>query len=1848
MSEEKSKGDHKPGEEIRDQNLFELKCLVKASDIQHCTQFEQGSKFFLAFTTKNAELILYLKKHKAHLPIIKRIPWFQAPYKNISALCFDNSGSMLLAASIDGTLYIIPALPLTDKTCTAGKSWNLDDITTFPTINSQTNYSRPTAIAWWYDNITSTNVAIIGTEYGEIIILNLHTGQKLEIVHIKGPVAAFNIWSEENTKNIILLVTSQIKQQWRLVLAGESYSCLSTENDKCSSLLGSNNTICDNSQNFSTTRARLQGLKQMSVEKLSLLRQKLVETKNQSLSESLRGKNSSQIMDSEKNVDSDLGGFNLKVLPADTYIISQKFKKDQHLQLYYQPEWNHIRICKTEDYSTPVSFHRIPFFCADILLTGQFFFTTDYSHQVIHIMSSHLSNTHVTGDNTLNSDCVIGKFSFKKSKETIIAVYRAPDLKEQTPVKFSDANENNLPKKLQDLELELPPLETCLIVTNQSVYKIVLRKSLLLVFARLILEKNEIDKAIRMASVFGLNIDHLLQYAGDIHLSNKDFIKAVSLYKLSKCKPLKTVLKFASAGNTSEFLSYLTQCLSSPAIVELPIATRIHFSNLCILAFIEVALRATPQQSRIIYKDFLYFLSTNNFYDELLAVNVAGQTCLWEILHYLSAQRGLHAQMLEIATKAACSFNSTNFQNIPYGLLICLSEVSLMQSMLLDPELARNHINFVLESLPNSQTFVLQRLLTLYDPTNAVLRPGLARCRARHRSISYSSQSSQCESMDLTDNFDASDNLIEEIVDTFLIILLTLIDKKPSLKQDSAFLYSINSLGIKKEENNILTHVSFKRRPLNAGFLHVALIRNGNVYTWGSSQHGSLGTGPTVLRFGSPQALYFFRSMQLEVLGLSCGFCHTLAVTNNGIYAWGGSQYGQLGLGKILQTSNPELITSLAQEVIIDAVAGQYHSVALTSDGRVFTWGWGVHGQLGHGNTDEKTTPTLVKSLLGIVIRHISAGYAHTLALSADGVVHAFGSNIFGQLGTGDTVKSSVPLKVSTLPERVVLITTAYFHNLAVGQSNKLYIWGASPQVLKMKAHAQKNRVLEQIDMDKKQREMEEAKKLEESSTIIADNNNFKETPKHAPNIYKNKYEGMSTKNAGMLEEVQTHLSPALIDTSLVKGQIVQISTGCQHNALLTRDGSLYTWGRNTDGQVGNGTKREVPIPTPLYNNPASIFIKVPPRHKKREVFEEVDESSSNFADTDYSASNDGERSEELDATKTEKTINPVIRSIHVCCGYDYTVAIQPVGTVLAWGNNYRAQLGRIPTKDPREGGEEKHAIIRSTRRIIRLPQGSSSSVEVPTQVPNIPAPIISYRSYDIPSLVGSNKPFSLIEKSPGELTLHYVLEQFNGIYDSTKIMDKSTELKNYQACSKLAALQNNVADAFCFQLKAIYTSRSISSECARNVQLNDASPSNADLVKKNNDLNPESTDMSQQMMKNTELFNQQVEKNLIESVEDSAYKIQMKISASKSLNSLQSLEQNLYSFDCQGGPEQLCRDSCDDTSMITEDLKIEDTDFEDSTNWDESIVTNFNPKLFPKDDSSNSSDSLNIESNKKSVKQTDNNENITNDNKNGSNAKKNNIMNEVVKMLKHYLNEVENDTDEVKCKILYSAIEFWLEHCLPIQSLENVFIEHIEAIYYSLGLILFCKNSETSSVDTNKNNEKTKNLKIVDVFSLKFCLKVCSMIMQYIEQGQLTPEYISLLSSMMADRYGLPLADYPGSSDNGSVDQVMKGVISALSSQDCEAKPFVHIKDAVEVNRLLSNEEDTFVFTCGHQFPISTFYKEALPKLEAELLMTRQLVLPSTAQYLEKLFSETNKPDIVCPTCIPNAIKNLLEKPDD
>jgi hypothetical protein len=161
-----------------------------------------------------------------------------------------------------------------------------------------------------------------------------------------------------------------------------------------------------------------------------------------------------------------------------------------------------------------------------------------------------------------------------------------------------------------------------------------------------------------------------------------------------------------------------------------------------------------------------------------------------------------------------------------------------------------------------------------------------------------------------------------------------------------------------------------------------------------------------------------------------------------------------------------------AADVIVKISAGQYHSLAVDAGGRLYSWGWGVHGQLGHpqSSVEDVDRPTVVGLLRRHAIADAAGGFAHSLVLTADGRVFAFGLGLFGQLGNGTTVKSTRPCQVP-LPAPARLIATGYFHNLAVleptdksdGSQRRLFQWGSHPQILRLEAQQRrKERILSQ------------------------------------------------------------------------------------------------------------------------------------------------------------------------------------------------------------------------------------------------------------------------------------------------------------------------------------------------------------------------------------------------------------------------------------------------------------------------------------------------------------------------------------------------------------------------------------------------------------------------------------------------------------------------------------------------------------------------------------------------------------------------------------------------------------------
>ncbi|XP_037084977.1 probable E3 ubiquitin-protein ligase HERC1 [Pollicipes pollicipes] len=137
---------------------------------------------------------------------------------------------------------------------------------------------------------------------------------------------------------------------------------------------------------------------------------------------------------------------------------------------------------------------------------------------------------------------------------------------------------------------------------------------------------------------------------------------------------------------------------------------------------------------------------------------------------------------------------------------------------------------------------------------------------------------------------------------------------------------------------------------------------------------------------------------------------HTLAVATDGrVYSWGDGDYGKLGHGNTVTQKYPRRVDGpLAGKTVTTVSAGYRHSACVTADGRLYTWGEGEHGRLGHGDNNSRNVPTLVSELSAV--GQVDCGSAHTLAVSADGrTVWSFGSGDNGRLGHGDLARQFRP-----------------------------------------------------------------------------------------------------------------------------------------------------------------------------------------------------------------------------------------------------------------------------------------------------------------------------------------------------------------------------------------------------------------------------------------------------------------------------------------------------------------------------------------------------------------------------------------------------------------------------------------------------------------------------------------------------------------------------------------------------------------------------------------------------------------------------------------------------------------------
>jgi len=118
-------------------------------------------------------------------------------------------------------------------------------------------------------------------------------------------------------------------------------------------------------------------------------------------------------------------------------------------------------------------------------------------------------------------------------------------------------------------------------------------------------------------------------------------------------------------------------------------------------------------------------------------------------------------------------------------------------------------------------------------------------------------------------------------------------------------------------------------------------------------------------------------------------------------YAWGSNGSGQLGNGTTTDSNTPAMVNLPTGVTATAVAAGRYHSLAIGSDGKVYAWGYNGSGQMGNGTNTESHTPVMVSLPSDVTATAVAAGDDHSLAIGSDGKIYAWGANTNGQLGNG-------------------------------------------------------------------------------------------------------------------------------------------------------------------------------------------------------------------------------------------------------------------------------------------------------------------------------------------------------------------------------------------------------------------------------------------------------------------------------------------------------------------------------------------------------------------------------------------------------------------------------------------------------------------------------------------------------------------------------------------------------------------------------------------------------------------------------------------------------------------------------
>ena len=207
------------------------------------------------------------------------------------------------------------------------------------------------------------------------------------------------------------------------------------------------------------------------------------------------------------------------------------------------------------------------------------------------------------------------------------------------------------------------------------------------------------------------------------------------------------------------------------------------------------------------------------------------------------------------------------------------------------------------------------------------------------------------------------------------------------------------------------------------------------LYAWGRNTNGELGLGTSGNYVSSPTQVGALKNWSTTG-NVADNF--SIAVKTDGtLWTWGYNPYGQLGLGNTTYYSSPKQVGSLTAWLTV--AGGRYQGLAIKTDGTLWSWGFNNNGQLGLGNRTSYSSPKQIGALTNW--SKISCGFYFPIAIKTDGTLWSWGDNTYGQLGSGTITNRSSPVQVGSLTNWLS-VTCGMYHAVATKTDGTFWSWG--------------------------------------------------------------------------------------------------------------------------------------------------------------------------------------------------------------------------------------------------------------------------------------------------------------------------------------------------------------------------------------------------------------------------------------------------------------------------------------------------------------------------------------------------------------------------------------------------------------------------------------------------------------------------------------------------------------------------------------------------------------------------------------------------------------------------------------